>query len=147
MKKFRFRLQVVLDMREKELEERQMEMARIVTALNTQQEKLQNIFQRQRENTLMQETLAAAENLDIFQLEEHRTFGIKLIGDAKNQERIIANTKTILERKQLEVKEAYQKVETLNKLKEKQEKEFYKEFLHAEMKEIDDITSARFKIG
>ena len=54
----------------------------------------------------MQETLAAAENLDIFQLEEHRTFGIKLIGDAKNQERIIANTKTILERKQLEVKEA-----------------------------------------
>ena len=124
MKKFRFRLQVVLDMREKELEERQMEMARIVTALNTQQEKL-----------------------DIFQLEEHRTFGIKLIGDAKNQERIIANTKTILERKQLEVKEAYQKVETLKKLKEKQEKEFYKEFLHAEMKEIDDITSARFKIG
>lgn len=95
----------------------------------------------------MQETLAAAENLDIFQLEEHRTFGIKLIGDAKNQERIIANTKTILERKQLEVKEAYQKVETLKKLKEKQEKEFYKEFLHAEMKEIDDITSARFKIG
>ena len=140
MKKFRFRLQVVLDMREKELEERQMEMARIVTALNTQQEKLQNIFQRQKENTLMQETLAAAENLDIFQLEEHRTFGIKLIGDAKNQERII-------ERKQLEVKEAYQKVETLKKLKEKQEKEFYKEFLHAEMKEIDDITSARFKIG
>ena len=147
MKKFRFRLQVVLDMREKELEERQMEMARIVTALNTQQEKLQNIFQRQKENTLMQETLAAAENLDIFQLEEHRTLGIKLIGDAKNQERIIANTKTILERKQLEVKEAYQKVETLKKLKEKQEKEFYKEFLHAEMKEIDDITSARFKIG
>ena len=81
MKKFRFRLQVVLDMREKELEERQMEMARIVTALNTQQEKLQNIFQRQKENSLMQETLAAAENLDIFQLEEHRTFGIKLIGD------------------------------------------------------------------
>ena len=134
-------------MREKELEELQMEMARIVTALNTQQEKLQNIFQRQKENSLMQETLAAAENLDIFQLEEHRTFGIKLIGDAKNQERIIANTKTILERKQLEVKEAYQKVETLKKLKEKQEKEFYKEFLHAEMKEIDDITSARFKIG
>ena len=41
-----------------------------------------------------------------------------------------------------EVSEAEQKAE-----KEKQEKEFYKEFLHAEMKEIDDITSARFKIG
>lgn len=96
MKKFRFRLQVVLDMREKELEERQMEMARIVTALNTQQEKLQNIFQRQRENTLMQETLAAAENLDIFQLEEHRTFGIKLIGDAKIRKELLLIQKLFL---------------------------------------------------
>ena len=83
-------------MREKELEERQMEMARIVTALNTQQEKLQTIFQRQKENSLMQETLAAAENLDIFQLEEHRTFGIKLIGDAKNQEELLLIQKLFL---------------------------------------------------
>lgn len=147
LKKFKFRLQVVLDLRERELEEEQMEMARIATALNTQQEKLQNILKRQKENTLMQETLSTAENLDIFQLEEYRTFGIKLIGDAKNQERIIANTKTILERKQLEVKEAHKKVEVLKKLKEKQEKEYYKEFLDAEMKEIDDITSSRFKRG
>ena len=34
----------------------------------------------------------------------------------------------------------------LKKLKEKQEKEFYKNFLQAEMKEIDDITSARFRL-
>ena len=45
------------------------------------------------------------------------------------------------------VKEAHQKVEVLKKLKEKQEKEFYKSFLQAEMKEIDDITSARFRLG
>ena len=88
-----------------------------------------------------------AENLDIFQLEEHRTFGIKLITDAKNQERIIDNTKRILEHKQKEVKEAHQKVEVLKRLKEKQEKEYYQEFLHNEMKEIDDMTSARFKVS
>lgn len=147
MKKFKFRLQVVLDMREKELEERQMEMAKIVAALNQQQEKLQNIIQHQQDNTQRQEALATAENLDIFQLEEHRTFGIKLVTDAKNQERIIANTKALLLRKQQDVQEAHRKVEVLKKLKEKQEKEYYKEFLKAEMKEIDDITSARFKIG
>lgn len=133
-------------MRERELEERQMEMSKIVTALNQQQEKLQNIIQKQQDNTSMQEALAMAEELDIFQLEEHRAFGIKLITDTQNQERIIANTKAILARKQQEVKEAHQKVEVLKKLKEKQEKEFYKEFLHQEAKEIDDITSARFKI-
>ena len=140
-------MQVVLDLREKELEERQMEMAKIVAALNAQQEKLQGIFQAQENNTQQMETLYSTETLDISQIESHRAFGIKLIQDAKNQERIIANTQNILKMKQKEVKEAYQKVETLKKLKEKQEKEYYQEFLRTETKEIDDITSARYKIG
>ena len=70
MKKFKFRLQVVLDMREKELEDRRREMARVAEALNQQQEKLQNIFKHQEQNNQAQEALAMAENLDIFQLEE-----------------------------------------------------------------------------
>ena len=87
-------------MREKELEQRQMEMAKIVAALNLQQEKLQNILQAQDNNTSEMEALYSASE-----------------------------------------------VEVLKKLKEKQEKEFYKSFLQAEMKEIDDITSARFRLG
>ena len=146
MKKFKFRLQVVLDMREKELEQRQMEMAKIVAALNLQQEKLQGILNAQDSNTNEMEALYTASELDIMQIEGHRNFGIKLVNDARNQERIINNTKHILSRKQQEVKEAHQKVEVLKKLKEKQEKEFYKNFLQAEMKEIDDITSARFRL-
>lgn len=140
-------MQVVLDLREKELEERQMEMAKIVAALNAQQEKLQGIILAQEKNTSDMESLYLQESLDITQIEGHRGFGIKLVQDAKNQERIIANTQNILKMKQKEVKEAYQKVETLKKLKEKQEKEYYQEFLRAETKEIDDITSARYKIG
>jgi len=147
LKKFKFRLQVVLDMREKELEQRQMEMAKIIAALNLQQEKLQDILNTEVKNTEELETLSSAETLDIMQIEGHRGFGIKLIADAKNQERVIANTKNILKMKQQEVQEAYKKVETLKKLKEKQEKEYYKEFLYQEAKEIDDITSARFKTG
>ena len=147
MKKFKFRLQVVLDIREKELEERQMEMAKIVSALNQQKEKLQDIIKHQESNTKAQEALSSAENLDIFQIEEHRVFGIKLVADAINQERLIKNTESILFRKQQEVKEAHQKVEVLKKLKEKQEKEYYKAFLDSEIKEIDDITSARFKVS
>ena len=134
-------------MREKELEQRQMEMAKIVSTLNQQQEKLQNILQQQRTNTNNLEALSVSQELDIGEIEGRRAFGIKLANDATNQERIINNTKAILSKKQQEVKEAHQKVEILKKLKEKQEKEFYKEFLHQEMKEIDDITSARFKVG
>lgn len=147
MKKFKFRLQVMLDLREKELEKRQMEMAKIVAALNQQQEKLQNIILAQENNTKEMEALYLASELDIIQIEGHRSYSIKLTTDTKNQERIINNTKSILAMKQKEVKEAYQKVEVLKKLKEKQEKEYYKNFLDLETKEIDDITSARFKVG
>ena len=138
-------MQVVLNMREKELEEKQMEMAKIVAVLNSQKEKLQSIFLAQDNNTKKLEELSTSDNLDIPQIEMHRSFGIKLITDAKNQERIISNTEAILRVKQKEVMEAHQKVEVLKKLKEKQEKEYYKEFLLAEVKEIDDITSSRFR--
>ena len=139
-------MQVVLDIREKELEERQMEMAEILAALNSQKEKLQSILLAEEQNKLKLEALCTSENLDISQVESHREYGIKLVIDAKNQKRIIANTENILKQKQQEVKEAHQKVEVLKKLKEKQEDEYYKEFLKAEVKEIDDITSARFRL-
>ena len=140
-------MQVVLNMRERELEERQMEMAKILSALNGQKEKLQMILTAQEDNKNQLEMLINSSNLDVTQIEMHRNYGIKLIADAKNQERIIENTEAILKRKQKEVLEAHQKVEVLKKLKEKQEKEYYKEFLLAETKEIDDITSARFRLN
>ena len=92
-------------MREKELEQRQMEMAKILTALQEQEEKLQGIFQAQKNNTSELEALHTAEELDVMQIEGHRNFGIKPVIDAQNQERIITHTKAILQRKQQEVKE------------------------------------------
>ena len=147
MKRFRFRLQVVLDMREQELEQRQMEMAKIVAVLNQQEAKLKEIYGIQDRNSKELEDLYNSDNLDLVQIEGHKAFGIRLTVDIKNQQRIIDNTRAILKRKQEEVLEAHKKVETLKKLKEKQEKEFYKEFYLAEIKEIDDITSARFNVG
>ena len=144
LKKFKFRLQVVLDMRENELEQRQMEASKIILALKQQEQKLESIFQTQIQNNDNLERLYTLDALDIQQVEAHRQYGLKLIVDAKNQERIIANTKALLARKQAEVLEAHKKVEVLRKLKEKQEKQYYKEFLDSEVKEIDDITSARF---
>jgi len=139
-------MQVVLEMRERELEERQMEMAKVLATLNSQKQKLQEIFLAQEENKNKLEALCNSENLEITQIQAHRDYGIKLVVDANNQNRIIKNTEAILKIKQKEVQEAHQKVEILKKLKEKQEKEYYQEFLKAETKEIDDITSARYRL-
>ena len=133
-------------MRENELEQRQMEAAKILVALREQEAVKESIIQSQLQNSVQMENLYNLETLDIQQIEAHRNFDIKLTIDIQNQDRKIANTKAILERKQVEVREAHKKVEILKKLKEKQEQEYYKEFLDSEIKEIDDITSARFNI-
>lgn len=133
-------------MRENELEQRRIEMAKILAMLKKQEVDLDNIIKSQLNNSQQIENLYKYNTLDIQQLENHRAFGLKLIVDAQNQDRVIANTKAILERKQVEVREAHKKVEILKKLKEKQENQYYKDFLEAEIKEIDDITSARFNI-
>ena len=140
-------MQVVLDMRKNELEQRQMEAAKILAALRQQEQKLEDIINSQIQNSEQMENLYNLDSLDIQQIEAHRDYGLKLTVDAKNQERIINNTKALFERKQVEVREAHKKVEVLNKLKEKQEQEYYKEFLQTEIKEIDDLTSARFNLG
>lgn len=145
MKKFKFRLQTVLDMRVSELEQRQMEAAKILAMVREQEAELKNIIKSQLHNSEQMENLYNLDVLNIQQIEAHREFGIKLTVDIQNQERKLNNTKMFFTKKQKEVQEAHKKVEVLKKLKEKQEKEYYKEFLDAEIKEVDDITSARFK--
>lgn len=146
MKRFKFRLQVVLDMRENELEKRRIEAAKILAILNEQKAQLNNILLAQKKNSEEIEELYNMDVFDIPQVEGHRDYGLKLITDETNQKRIIENTKAILEKKQIEVREAHKKVEVLKKLKEKQEEQYYKDFLASEVKETDDITSARFNI-
>ena len=133
-------------MRENELEQRQMEAAKILAALKKQEGELQEIINSQNRNSEQLETLHTLDTLDIQQIEAHKAYGLKLVVDAQNKQRIISNTKLLFEKKQVEVREAHKKVEVLKKLKEKQEQEYYKEFLDAEVKEIDDITSARFNL-
>ena len=128
-------MQVVLDIRENELEQRQMEMAKIVAVLKQQEQELEEIIQSQVRNSENMEELYNLETLDIQQVESHRTYGIKLTVDAQNKERVISHTKSLIELKRKEVNEAHKKVEILKKLKEKQEKEYYKEFQLAEVKE------------
>ena len=133
-------------MRENELEQRQMEAAKILSVLKKQENELQEIINSQVSNKEQLENLYNSPSIDVQMIESHKNFGLKLIVDETNKNRIINNTKNLLKIKQKEVTEAHKKVEILRKLKEKQEKEYYKQLQDAEIKEIDDITSMRFNI-
>ena len=82
-------------MRENELEQRQMEAAKILAALNKQEAELYSIIDAQQKNKEQMETLYTLSTLDIQQIEAHRQYGLKLIIDEKNKERIINNTKIL----------------------------------------------------
>ena len=68
-------------MREKELEQRQMEAAKILAVLKKQEDELQEIIQSQVQNRDRIEALYTYETLDIQQVEAHRDYGLKLIID------------------------------------------------------------------
>lgn len=146
MKKFSFRLQTVLEMREKKLEDKRREMAQVIAMLNEQNEKLEGMITRENHvRSTLEGIYTGGKELDILEITNYKDFLGKVIVDQKNQERIIEKTKYLLKFKQLEVREALKDLKVLEKLKETQEKKFYQHYEYVMAKEIDDIASTRYK--
>lgn len=146
MKKYSFRLQIVLEMRQKKLEDKRREMALVLSKLNEQNQYLEELITKQKHARSSLETIySSGQELDILEITNYKDFIGKVIIDAKNQEKNIEHTKKLLRFKQLEVTEALKAVKILEKLKETQEKKFYQHYEYVQAKEIDDIASTRYK--
>lgn len=146
MKRYSFRLQTVLEMREKKLEDKRREMAMVIAKLNEQNQQLQGIIQKQENAKITLENIySSGKELDILEITNYKNYLGKMITDAKNQQMFIKRTNDLLRFKQMEVTEALKEVKILEKLKETQEKKFYEHYNYVEAKEIDDIASTRYK--
>ncbi len=145
MKKFTFRLQVVLNMREKTLEDKRLEMAQVVKRLNVQIEKLEGLKEKQERLTSELNGIYDKDEIDIGGIYTYKSFIAKLFDDIRNQEKIISEWRKLLRIKQNEVNEALKQVKILEKLKEKEEKKFNDFINYHEAKEIDDIVTTRYK--
>lgn len=146
LKKYSFRLQTVLEMREKKLEDKRREMALVIAKLNEQNQHLEELISREKNaRCTLEDIYSSGKELDITEITNYKDFIGKVITDAKNQEKVIEETKKILRLKQLEVTEALKAVKILEKLKETQEKKFYQHYEYVQAKEIDDIASTRYK--
>lgn len=132
-------------MREKTLEQKQLEMARVVNILNQQIEKLDNLLsQKELTRVNLEKIYDQNDELDILGVTGYKNFLSKLINDVRIQEGVIANTRNVLKFKQKEVNDALKEVKILEKLKENQEKKFYQHYEYVQAKEIDDIASTRY---
>jgi flagellar FliJ protein len=146
MKKYSFRLQTVLEMREKKLEDKRREMALVIAKLNEQNQLHEELIKRQEKTRISLENIYNSDKeLDITEITNYKDYLGKSIVDAKNQEIVIDKTKNLLRFKQLEVTEALKELKILEKLKETQQKKFYEHYNYMEAKEIDDIASTRYK--
>lgn len=132
-------------MREKKLEDKRREMAKIIAQLNEQNEVLEGFISKQTNvRSSLENIYNSDKELDITEVTNYKDYLGKVIVDAKNQEKVIEKTKYLLRFKQLEVTEALKEVKVFEKLKETQEKKFYQHYEHVQAMEIDDITSTRY---
>lgn len=146
MKKFSFRLQTVLELREKKLEDKRREMAKVITLLNKQNQELEETIARQNDiQNYLEKIYTSGNELDIMEVTNYKDFFGKTIIEAKKQEQMIEKTKILLRFKQHEVTEALKDVKVFEKLKETQERKFYEHYNYLQAKEIDDIASTRYR--
>mgnify|MGYP002766327178 FL=1 len=146
MKKYSFRLQPVLDIREKTLEDKRLEMAQVIQLLNEQQEGLERLIAKQASYKDELESLSLEDDLNVFALANFKNYMVNLQEQITQQEHNIENTKKALSVKQEAVNEALKDVKVLEKLKEKQSQKFYKDIEMKEANEIDDISTARYRL-
>ena len=145
MKKFSFRLQTVLEMREKKLEDKRREMAVVIAKLNEQLEVLESFTNKQEDvKNYLEFIYNDGKVLNITEVTSYKDYLGKVVTDIKRQEKEIEQTRYLLKFKQLEVTEALKAVKVLEKLKETQEKKFYRHYEHMQAKEIDDIATTRY---
>lgn len=146
MKKYSFRLQPVLDIREKTLENKRLEMAQVIQLLNEQQDGLGKLLAKQDAYKEELESLSLEDDLNVFSLANFKNYMVNLQTQIKQQEANIENTKKALRVKQDAVNEALKDVKVLEKLKEKQSQKFYRDIEMKEANEIDDISTARYRL-
>lgn len=144
MKKFKFRLQSILDTRAKALEDRQIEFGFIQADLQKQQAALENLQLTKKNNTQsLENLLSQGQSIDFSLINTYKNYIEKLKGDLIAQNEIISQTKIRLEEKKQEVIEALKAKTMLDKLKEKDLREFLKELDRLETQELDEIAISR----
>jgi flagellar FliJ protein len=145
LKKFQFRLQVVLDIKEKLLEEKLLELSKIQRGLQDAIHKQKTLENYQLEiNEAIMRVFQSGNDLDLVEVQRYKDFINKLIVDISNQKVVIQNITRVLDMKRKEVNDILKEKKVLEKLKENQQKKYYREFEQHDRRELDDIAASRY---
>lgn len=140
MAKFIYRMQSILDIKEKMEEQARNEFAQARMHLNEEEEKLQNLTDR-KENYEQQGRQLQESGLNVSDILENRNAIERMKEFIELQKKAVLTAQAQLEDAREKLQIAMQESKTQNKLKEKAFDEFVKEENAKESKEIDELVS------
>lgn len=144
MKGFKFRLQSVLDARQKKLEDCQLGFAKAQNKLHCENLVMANIVKALDETNLSLEEVLKAGNIDNTIILIHQNYIFTLKENIKKQKAIIEQAEKELEEKNQLMLEALKAKKVMEKLKEKALDEFKENINRHEMLLIDEIATGRY---
>ena len=140
MAKFKYRMQNILDIKQKLEESAKMEFGEANVRVMTEEEKLAVIDEKKRAYEKEGGRLRSA-RLQVADI-KNNTRAISVLGDMKKeQESEVERAKVFLEQKRVKLQIAMQERKTQEKLYENAFEEFVREENARESKEIDELTS------
>jgi len=137
MKRFKFNLEKILQLRKFREEECKLALGQAVSFLN----KIENDI---KETALKRHEAASLRFIDVAQTASWEYYIKRLDQMSDRLTEQAAQAQLVVEEKRAEYLEAQKDLKAIEKLKEKQQKEYRKEMFNNEMNEVDNLTSARF---
>jgi flagellar FliJ protein len=140
MKKFSFKLEKVLKLRKFREDECKIELGRAVSNLN--------MIENEIKTTAVKRQSAASQRFNSTnEIDSWNNYILRLDQEAERLMEKAAQAEIVVEEKRALYLEASKELKTLEKLKEKREKEYRKEREDYQMEETDDLTASRYEAG
>lgn len=146
MKKYKFRLEPILGIKAKKLDEKRLELAEIQKILTNEiHEKNEIINNKEKANDYLIKLYSGEKEFNISEIQTYKDYIARMAVNILQKEERIKQIEIFLKAKQMEVNEALKEKKVLEKLKEKEQEKYIKEIYFQEAKELDDIISCRYK--
>jgi flagellar FliJ protein len=138
MRRFKFNLEKVLQLRKFREEECKLALGQAISVLN----KIENEI---RETAVKRHNAALRRFSDVGEVAAWDYYILRLDREAQQLTEQAAQAEIVVEEKRALYLEASKDVKAIDKLKEKQKNEYRKEMFDLQMSEVDDITAARYR--
>jgi flagellar FliJ protein len=136
MRRFKFNLEKILQLRKFKEEECKLALGQAISALNIIENEI-------KETAVKRHSAASMRFVDVGETLSWERYIARLDQQAKQLTEKAAQAEMVVEEKRALYLEASKDLKAIEKLKEKQKKEHRKEVMDYEIAQVDDLTSAR----